>query len=126
MDSGRIQRGLTPNKLRAFFEVCQAAMLQQRLDFLLRGCRQRQRNAFVCHLRRRRDAEHRLIRRPRRQAIDLGPDHAVEKIGRLPRKIDHTEQHLIGSYQNIDAATVQRCMPLRRQRRLRPAVHETK
>src|SRR6202008_1349888 len=86
--------------------------------------RKYQRDAVARDRKRRRDAEHRLARRPRRQPVDLGADHAVEEIGRLFWKIDRAKQHMIRSHEDVYAAAAERRAPCGARRRLHAAMIE--
>ena len=68
----------------------------------------------------------RIIDGPGRQPIDLRPDHAVEEIGCLGRKIELMRHDMSRTHLRLDAASAKRGLPIRRQRRLRPAAVEAK
>jgi hypothetical protein len=97
---------------------------QERLDLLLRGRRNRQHDPFARDRLRRCHAEHHLRRRPRRQAIDLGTDHAVEEIGRGLWKIDGAEQQLLRSHNHLDTAAAQRRLPFPAECALKAAIEQ--
>ena len=89
-----VARGGRRRKCRERLRAEASCELNQRLDLLFRCRGQRQLNSLLTGLRRRTPAEYRIVRRPRRQTVDLGADHAVEEIHRLLRKVERPKQDL--------------------------------
>ena len=99
---------------------------EQRLDPRLRSRRDNQRDPIARDRLRRSDAEHGIGCRPRRQAVDLGADHAVEEVSCGLWKVDRAEQHLVRPHDHFDAAAPQCRLPFTAERRLGPAVRQAK
>ncbi|WP_456815021.1 hypothetical protein [Bradyrhizobium sp. USDA 4529] len=96
----------------------------QRIDLRRRGRAERDFDAVIGDRLRRTPAKHGIGSAPWSQPVDLCADHAVEEVACLAREIEHAADDLIRSQTHLDAAAVERGLPLRRQRRLRRIVIE--
>src|SRR5271167_4658766 len=66
------------------------------------------------------------MRRPRRQAINLRPDHAVEEIACLSGKVERTRHHVARWQLRVDTTAAKGGHPIRRQWRIGLAAIEPK